>query len=214
MDEEASFFAQPEEETEALKAAFARRGEELQQALKRGRQWIGVVDTLPERLAALHAEAMLSKPEPMAALANGHGVLEAEMVEATATTSVVDLQPVANDLVTDFSLADSSITTTDGTELVPISVSSSPANGTNGSNGHGTRPTWESLLQLLEAEKARKASSRSRKKQPEQADSTTNPTHLWEMQQEGGEPCSTTLNRTKAEELMPATTQVSQASLW
>ena len=36
MDEEAPFFAQPEDETEALKAAFARRGEELQQALKRG----------------------------------------------------------------------------------------------------------------------------------------------------------------------------------
>ena len=61
MDEEAPFFAQPEDETEALKAAFARRGEELQQALKRGRQWIGVVDTLPERLAALHAEAMHSQ---------------------------------------------------------------------------------------------------------------------------------------------------------
>src|SRR5579872_4230812 len=53
MDEEgAPFFSQPEDETEALKAAFARRSEELQQALKRGRQWIGVVDTLPERLAA------------------------------------------------------------------------------------------------------------------------------------------------------------------
>jgi hypothetical protein len=218
MDEEAPFFAQPEDETEALKVAFARRGEELQQALKRGRQWIGVVDTLPERLAALHAEsAMLSKPEPMAALVNGHGVFEAEMVEATAITSVVDLQSVENDLLTDSSLADSSITTADGTELVPIPVSSAPVNGengTNGSNGHGTRPTWESLLQLLEVEKARKASSRSRKKEPEQAASTTNPTHLWEMQQEGGEPCSTTLNMTKAEELMPETTQVSQASLW
>ena len=228
MDEEAPFFAQPEDETEALKAAFARRGEELQQALKRGRQWIGVVDTLPERLAALHAEAVHAKSEPIAALANGHGVVEAEMVEATpevfslpmeatAITSVLDLQPVENDLVTDSSLADSSITTADGTELVPISVSSAPvngANGTNGSNGHGTRPTWESLLHLLEAEKARKASSRSRKKEPEQAASTTNPTHLWEMLQEGGEPCSTTLNTTKAEELMPETTQVSQANLW
>jgi len=119
--------------------------------------------------------------------------------------------------VTDSSLADSSITTADGAELVPISVSSAPVygtNGVNGSNGHGTRPTWESLLQLLEAEKARKASSRSRKKEPEQAASTTNPTRLWETQQEGGELCSTTLNTTKAEELMPDTTVVSQASLW
>ena len=138
-------------------------------------------------------------------------------MEATAITSVLDLQPVGNDLVTDSSLADSSITTADGTELVPISVSSAPvngANGTNGSNGHGTRPTWESLLHLLEAEKARKASSRSRKKEPEKAASTTNPTNLWEMPQEGGEPCSTTLNTTKAEELMPETTTVSQANLW
>jgi hypothetical protein len=114
-------------------------------------------------------------------------------------------------------LADSSITTADGTELVPIPVSSAPvngANGTNGSNGHGTRPTWESLLQLLEAEKARKASSRSRKKELEKAASTTNPIHLWEMPQEGGELCSTTLNMTKAEELMPDTTTVSQSSLW
>jgi len=228
MDEEVPFFAQPEDETEALKAAFAWRGEELQQALKRGRQWIGVVDTLPQRLAALHAEAMIAKSEPMVVLANGHGVLEAEMVEATpevfslpmeatAITSVLDQQPVERDQVTDSSLADSSITTADGTELVPIPVSSAAvngANGTNASNGHGTRPTWESLLQLLEAEKARKASSRSRKKEPEKAASTTNPTHLWETLQEGGEPCNTTLNTTKAEELIPETTQVSQASLW
>ncbi len=143
-------------------------------------------------------------------------VISLNLEEATIT-SLLDLQPVGGDVETDSSLADSSLTPADGAELVPISVSSAPvngANGTNGSNGHGTKPTWESLLHLLEAEKARKASSRSRKKEPEQAASTTNPTHLWETLQEGGEPCSTTLDTTKAEELMPETTQVSQASLW
>jgi hypothetical protein len=36
-----------------IEAAFARRDEELREALKRGRQWFGVTDTLPERLATL-----------------------------------------------------------------------------------------------------------------------------------------------------------------
>jgi hypothetical protein len=87
-------------------------------------------------------------------------------------------------------------------------------NGSNGANGHGTRPTWDALLQLLEAEKARKASSRLRKKPPENATSTTKATNLWEMLQEGGEQCSATNNTTKAEELMPETTQVCQPKLW
>jgi hypothetical protein len=229
MDEEAPFFTQPEDETEALKAAFARRGEELQQALKRGRQWIGVVDTLPERLAALHAEAAIAKPEPIAAVANRHGMVEVELaeeapevpaevislpMEEATVASVLDLQPMRSDVVTDSSVADSPITTAHGAELLPISVSSAPVNGTNGSNGHGARPTWDTLLHLLEAEKAGKASSRSRRKPPEKAASTTRATNLWEMLQEGGEPCRTTLDTTQAEELMPDTTQVSQAQLW
>ncbi len=41
-----------------IEAAFARRDEELREALKRGRQWFGVTDTLPERLAALLAQQM------------------------------------------------------------------------------------------------------------------------------------------------------------
>src|SRR6266699_1190309 len=45
------------DDTEALKEAFAKRGEELREALRRGRQWFGAVDTLPERLAAIIAEA-------------------------------------------------------------------------------------------------------------------------------------------------------------
>ncbi len=44
------------DDAEALKEAFAKRGEELREALRRGRQWFGAVDTLPERLAAIIAE--------------------------------------------------------------------------------------------------------------------------------------------------------------
>jgi SAM-dependent methyltransferase len=40
---------------EALTAAFQRRSEELAARLKQGRAWMGLVDTLPERLAAFHA---------------------------------------------------------------------------------------------------------------------------------------------------------------
>jgi predicted RNA methylase len=43
------------DDSAALKAAFAQRGAELREALKRGRQWFGAVDTLPERLAELMA---------------------------------------------------------------------------------------------------------------------------------------------------------------
>jgi hypothetical protein len=42
------------DEQSDMQAAFARRGEELATALKAGRQWIGVSDTLPERLRAMH----------------------------------------------------------------------------------------------------------------------------------------------------------------
>jgi len=229
MDEEAPFFAQPEDETEALKAAFARRGEELQQALKWGRQWIGVVDTLPERLAAIHAESALARSEPITALAIDNGVVEAETVEVlpeepaevislpveeTTITSVLDLFSIGGDVVNDSSLDNFSRAATNGGELIPISTSSARVNGKHETNGHGTRPTWDTLLQLLEAEKTRKESSRSWRKQPEKAALTTDATNLWEMLQEGGEPCKTTLNTTKVEELMPDTTSVSQPQLW
>ncbi len=45
------------DDTKALKEAFAKRGEELREALRRGRQWFGAIDTLPERLATVIAEA-------------------------------------------------------------------------------------------------------------------------------------------------------------
>jgi predicted RNA methylase len=48
------------DDAEALKEAFAKRGEELREALRRGRQWFGAVDTLPERLAAIIAEKVPS----------------------------------------------------------------------------------------------------------------------------------------------------------
>lgn len=56
------------DEQEDMRAAFARRGEELAAALKAGRQWIGMTDTLPERLLTMHrsrpAPALGSHAEP------------------------------------------------------------------------------------------------------------------------------------------------------
>lgn len=43
------------EEAAELTTAFARRDEELRQTLRRGRRWLGITDTLPERLARWHA---------------------------------------------------------------------------------------------------------------------------------------------------------------
>ncbi len=52
-----------EEETQAsLEAAFQRKNDELMATLRRGRQWLGVVDTLEEVLIAVHA-AMQRVPE-------------------------------------------------------------------------------------------------------------------------------------------------------
>jgi SAM-dependent methyltransferase len=45
----------PLADQETLQAAFAQRATELAETLKRGRAWLGLVDTLPERLAAFHA---------------------------------------------------------------------------------------------------------------------------------------------------------------
>ncbi len=51
------------EETQAsLEAAFQRKNDELMATLRRGRQWLGVVDTLEEVLIAVHA-AMQTAPE-------------------------------------------------------------------------------------------------------------------------------------------------------
>lgn len=47
---------------EELAAAFARRAEDLAATLKRGRQWLGLVDTLPERLLTLHAARVAADP--------------------------------------------------------------------------------------------------------------------------------------------------------
>jgi len=41
-----------EEENALLREAFARRNQELREALARGRQWFGLIDTLPQRWAA------------------------------------------------------------------------------------------------------------------------------------------------------------------
>ena len=46
------------EREEDLKVAFDRRSKELAAALKKGREWIGVTDTLPERLAALRTRTV------------------------------------------------------------------------------------------------------------------------------------------------------------
>ncbi len=62
------------DDAEALKEAFAKRGEELREALRRGRQWFGAVDTLPERLATIIAE-------------------DAPSVWAQATTKQVEPEP-------------------------------------------------------------------------------------------------------------------------
>ena len=45
-----------------LQAAFSHRAEELTATLKQGRHWLGLVDTLPEQLAAFHA-APLTRTE-------------------------------------------------------------------------------------------------------------------------------------------------------
>lgn len=43
------------DDTAEIEAAFARRNEELAEALRRGRQWFGLTDTLPERLQTIMA---------------------------------------------------------------------------------------------------------------------------------------------------------------
>lgn len=53
---------------EDLKEAFARRSAELAAALRSGRDWIGVTDTLPARLAALRAATVIP---PLAEVAVG-----------------------------------------------------------------------------------------------------------------------------------------------
>jgi hypothetical protein len=229
MEEEVPLFSESKDDTEALKEAFARRGEELRQALKRGRQWIGVVDTLPERLAAFHTEATAGSCEPDMVLANGDEVVEAHVVEASPEESIevitlsleeavvpsmLELQPVGGDVTVYSSLADPQLILTNGAETMQIPAANGSGNGTHGNNGHGAGPTWDTLLQLMQAEKARKGSSRSRKKEPGDEASHTEATNLWAVLNEGGEACKTALNKSKAEELMPDTTSVSQASLW
>jgi hypothetical protein len=72
----AKLSASMEAREEDLAAAFERRSKELSAALKHGRDWIGVTDTLPDRLAALRAGTA-----PLVEVAVGAGVHEALVVE-------------------------------------------------------------------------------------------------------------------------------------
>ena len=53
------------EEDADMDATFARRNDERYATLQRGRDWIGVTDTLPERLAAVRIALGQRRPEPV-----------------------------------------------------------------------------------------------------------------------------------------------------
>ena len=62
-----------------LDATFARRNDERYATLQRGRDWIGVHDTLPERLAAVRValgQAPPPPPEPVAIIVSDPAVIE------------------------------------------------------------------------------------------------------------------------------------------
>src|SRR5258706_5728201 len=129
-------------------------------------------------------------------------------------TSILELQPVGGEVVECSSLVDPQLILTNGAQVVQIPASNGSGNGTHGTNRHGAGPIWDTLLQLMQAEKVRKGSSRTRKKEPGDGASHTEATNLWVVLNAGGEACKTALNKSKAEDLMPDTTSVSQASLW
>ncbi len=224
---------QEQEESEALKAAFARRGEELQQALKKGRQWIGVVDTLPQRLAAFHAartSAGSGSDMTMAVTGNGR-VVDADAEERTALPVPVPLamrtgEPVADRRGDGVLHAPDALPVSEsssaGTTLFPAALPTTKGNGLHpngqtgaGANGQqdGVRPGWEALR---EREKAAKASKRqqgfARRKQKGGAATTT--TNLLELMLKGGEEGTKTIPEIRTEEKTTDTTSVSQASLW
>jgi hypothetical protein len=78
---------------DVLKAAFAKRGEELRAALKQGRQWFGVTDTLTERLAATlaaHAPSVwehVPAERTKAAQRNAPPLPDAPVVDSTLVKS-------------------------------------------------------------------------------------------------------------------------------
>jgi hypothetical protein len=86
----------------AIEAAFQRRNEELSSALKKGREWFGMEDHLPERLAeviSMHLPDMWAKMPPEVYL------LEEEMHEsehgAEREQVVVDAAPLSQALPVD-----------------------------------------------------------------------------------------------------------------
>lgn len=78
-----------DEDLAAIEAAFDRRNKELEEALRQGRQWFGIKDTLPERLALTLAS---HPPDPWASHPStvfleerrSHGALPAPAVAKTA----------------------------------------------------------------------------------------------------------------------------------
>jgi predicted RNA methylase len=87
-----------EEETQAsLEAAFQRKNDELMATLRRGRQWLGVVDTLEDVLVAVHA-AMQNAPERVVEVAAMSAALavtgpQTDVPEIAAPMSIAALLP-------------------------------------------------------------------------------------------------------------------------
>jgi hypothetical protein len=85
----AKLSASMEAREDDLAAAFERRSSELSAALKQGREWIGVTDTLPERLAALRAR-IVGSPSVKVSDAVAHQTLVVE-------TAFVDAETIATE---------------------------------------------------------------------------------------------------------------------
>jgi len=128
------------DDAEALKEAFAKRGEELREALRRGRQWFGAVDTLPERLAAIIAEKAPSVWAHVPSEAVGSKPVR--IVEAVPEPERMSLEEPALPMPA-MTMADTAPTPT---AAFPVEAEpSAPAHHSNGEqaptwNGNGRKP--------------------------------------------------------------------------
>jgi hypothetical protein len=98
----------------AIEASFARRNEELQEALKRGRVWFGLADSLPERLATIIAEGHLdvwATLPHMVQLEDRAIFTSAADVLARCQQAVVDGAIIVEDAVTSESTHDADMLT-------------------------------------------------------------------------------------------------------
>lgn len=142
-----------------LRADFKRRGDELRETLRKGRQWFGVEDKLPALMAEIRAFLARERAATLEQEAVGVPLVEDGMA---AQTSLLELPETATvGRAEEESVSPATALSLLGLAAEPAEVGRAPsANGHTTAPVAGTGPSWHELAELARRQKEEKARTR------------------------------------------------------